>query len=165
MKSLRICVAAALMSGVLLWVAYGAAPSPSSVPGKDAALEYVGASGGACESNALNVRKDIHDSNDKKEKIKIYVSKDSIRVAVNLAYSCGIPFEASCAIKDNVVCMTIKNVCPGDGWSCYERCLCNYPFEFKFKKKGNVDYNYIVELVSPKESQPEIISEGKLRKN
>jgi len=124
----------------------------TEIPG----LSYLGATGGTCNNNALSKVRSSQDN-----AVAVYSSKDSIRVVADVNYNCGTPFETSCAIKDRKVQMYIKDVCP-DTSSCYQRCKCDYTFEFQFAQKGKDAYDYSVEMKSPLPNQSKILSEGTL---
>jgi hypothetical protein len=122
----------------------------------DMGLTYVGAIGGECDVSALSKTRNTEDGT-----VNIYTTTDDIRVVASVNYNCGAPLEASCDINGKNVKMSIKDTC-SDPATCYQRCKCDYPFEFQFKRKGTVDYNYTVELLSSAESGQQIISSGKL---
>jgi hypothetical protein len=119
-------------------------------------LSYLGATGGVCDNSALSKTVKLQ-----RDSVNVYVTEDSIRVIAGVNYNCGTPFETSCTIKDKKVKMYIKDVCL-DVSSCYERCKCHYTFEFRFARKGEIDYNYSVELKSPLPNQSTVLSEGML---
>ena len=95
------------------------------------------------------------------DEVIVYTSIDSVRVFVGFNYYCAAPFETQCTIKNDTIRMYITDICQ-DPPSCYARCDCYYTFEFQFERKGDVDYQYIVELVSPIEGRSKILSEGKV---
>lgn len=93
--------------------------------------------------------------------VSIHTFEDSIRVLIELNYNCGAPFEAHYAISKNIVRMYITDACD-DGFDCYYRCKCDYTFEYLFTQKGDADYQYVVELMSPLVGQSGVIAVGNL---
>jgi len=121
-------------------------------------LRYVKTVLGGC-----NTDEDLRSGSDdtQKDEVIIYTSTDSIRVFVTLNYYCGVPFETHCKIENNTIKMYITDVCE-DKETCYARCYCNYTFDFQFQRKGEINYEYIVEFISPLEGMSKILSEGKI---
>ena len=102
------------------------------------------------------------ESNDSQEdEVIISSSTDSVCVFVGLNYICAAPFETKCIIQNDTIKMYITDIC-GDFSVCYAKCLCYYTFDFQFARKGEINYKYIVELVSPLEGKSKILSEGEL---
>ena len=119
-------------------------------------LKYVRTVLGGCNIDAIPT---LRSGNSQDDEVTIYITTDSIRVFVGIHYTCSAPFDTQCAIEKNTIRMYITDVCH-DILSCYSRCDCYYTFEFQFERKDKINYNYIVELVSPLEGKSRILSEG-----
>ena len=118
-------------------------------------IQYVKTVFGGC-NNIANFQK----SNDVEEnQVVITTTVDTICVFVGLNYICGAPFKTQCNIEDDHIRMWITDTCE-NGMDCYQRCDCYYTFDFLFKRKGDINYRYTVELISPREGQSKILSEG-----
>ena len=122
-------------------------------------VRYVKTVLGGCNQKTDEDLKSRNDDSQEDEVI-ISTSADSIHVFVKLKYYCATPFETQCKIENNTIKMYITDVC--ENADCYARCYCDYTFDFQFERKGEINYNYIVELISPLEGRSKILSEGKI---
>jgi len=118
-------------------------------------LTYVGTTGGVCSKNALSKSRSSQES-----PVDIITTADSIRVRTEISFYCATPFTTECTISGKTVSMKINDV--RERTDYVAACDCNYPFEFQFARTGDVDYNYIVEFVSPLEGKSKTIAEGTL---
>jgi len=130
--------------------------SPINPESSVGGLSFLGTVGGMCDKSALSKTISLQ-----KDSVDVYITKDLVRVVAGVDYNCGTQFETTCTIKDKMIQMYIRDVCP-DPSNCYNRCKCNYMFEFQFAREGKIDYNYSVELKSPLPNQSAILSEGLL---
>jgi len=92
--------------------------------------------------------------------ITLDVTKDSVRVFVGLNYICAAKFETKCIVHNGIIRMYVIDICEG-AHECYARCPCYYTFDFQFERKGEKNYKYIVELISPLYGD-RILSEGEI---
>lgn len=81
---------------------------------------------------------------------------------VGINYVCCAPFETSCSIRDNLITMTIEDVCDFGNEDCYCFCMCYYTFDFKFENFDDKVYYYKVILKDPRQSGEKILWQGKL---
>ena len=102
--------------------------------------------------------------------VTIKVSEDSVYIFVVLYnYPCKIyPFETQYKTDKDVIIMTIIDTCSPADYSCYDRCLCEYSFEFIFKRDRTKELiqKYKLLLIDPQaEEEFIILSEGIIKTN
>ena len=97
------------------------------------------------------------------DEVIISTPADSVHVFAGINYLCGAKFKTHCDIKNDTVKMYITDICE-DFQSCYAKCDCYYTFDLQFERKGEINYKYVVELISPLEGKSKILSEGVIMK-
>ena len=118
------------------------------------------------ELGGCNIQSDLRNDNSEIEDdtVIITISADSVNVFVNLPYSCKLaPFETQVETIGDIMYMYIIDKCwvyDGAGDDCYQRCMCNYTFDFVFKYQGEVNQKYKILLIDPRREEPSIISES-----
>ena len=91
--------------------------------------------------------------------VAISVSDDNnIHVFVGKNYICEAPFETQCETINDTIFMYVIDSCE-DIYGCYARCMCYYTFDFVFKQ-GELNQEYKIILIDPREEASEIIETG-----
>jgi len=120
-------------------------------------IKHVKTELGGC-NNRAGLRNESEDSQE--NEVIVSASPDSVRVFVGLNYICKTaPFETKCNIENNTIRVYIMDTCMDLPDCDYLRCDCYYTFDFQFERKGETNYKYIVELISPW-SGNRILAEG-----
>lgn len=93
----------------------------------------------------------------------IFTAKDdTLNIFAGINYICCAPFTSSTNIDSNTLVITLSDTCNVDDDLCYCRCMCYYTWDFKFLSINNKDYYFKVVLNDPRQSDIQIIMEGKV---
>jgi hypothetical protein len=124
-------------------------------------IQYVKTELGGCNTKSEQKSGDDEEETGK-DTVIITVSDDSVRIFIGLNYTCmSMPFETQCEIIDDVI--TIQIIV--DPESDYANCMCYYTFDFLFERTaGNIKQKYKILLIDPRKGNPDIISEGVIKK-
>ena len=125
-------------------------------------LQYVTTELGGCNKKS-DLRSDEPEAKD--DEFTITVSGESVHVFVGRNYICCAPFETKCETIDDVIIMSIIDICENPYADCYCRCMCYYTFDFVFTYQGKFNQKYKILLIDPREEKPLIISEGVITEN
>ena len=130
-------------------------------------VQYLKTELGGCNRKLESVLRssDSETLETKDDEFTITVSEESVNVFVGLNYICCAPFETKCETIDDVIIMSIIDVCENPYADCYCRCMCYYTFDFVFTYQGKFNQKYKVLLIDPREEEPIIISEGIITEN
>lgn len=101
-------------------------------------------------------------SEEKKDAVGFKIINDTLSVFVGLNYLCCTPFASDTKVTRDSILISLTDTCSGYS-SCYCRCMCYYTWNFSFVDFLNKSYFYKVLLFKPKQVNPVIIKEGRVR--
>ena len=126
-------------------------------------LQHIKTKLGGCDKQ-YDLKSDMSEM--ESDTVIVTIKKNSINIFVNLPYSCKLaPFETQVEIIDSVLYMYLIDKCwvySGVGDDCYQRCMCNYTFDFTFRYHGELYQAYKILLIDPEQEEPIIVSEDVL---
>jgi len=91
----------------------------------------------------------------------ITISENLVNVFVGFTYTCkSVPFETQVDIIDDIMHIHIIDTCRAPNKGCYQRCVCNYTFDFVFNYQGELYQKYRIIVTDAQKETLFIISEG-----
>lgn len=118
--------------------------------------------GGCHETDFSDLKSTDYDQSDT---VMFAVKNDTLDIFIGVNYICCAPFTSQATISDNIITITINDICQINEGLCYCRCMCYYTWNFVFSNFQDKDYHYKIILNDPQQESPVLIEEGNLSLN
>jgi hypothetical protein len=87
------------------------------------------------------------------------VTNDTLDIFIGLNYICCAPFSYQTTISNDLITISINDICQANDGTCYCKCTCYYTWNFMFTGSLEKEYQYKIILNDPRKDAPVLIEE------